>query len=362
VANKSKIIIHSLRDESGDNNNSNLLLWQLKPEFVILYDNDLSFVRALEVYHSYYHQKSLRVYLLAYTNSTDLQSYYSIIRREKNCFLRLIEEKSQMIFGQNAEGKIDTSVLTLPSQLNGCIDTKSKRSQVRRHKQTQRVIVDLREFRNSTSLPLLLYRDGINVIPVTLKVGDYILSPSLCVERKCVPDLFSSMMHGRLYDQILQMERYYETAILLIEFSKHKSFSLQNVKDIPAQISLNNIISKLVITTIHFHKLSIVWSRCPLITTKIFKSLKAKRDEPNVDDSVNVTNDAQTNEDNEDIHTPKDILGSLPGINHKNVKKILAKCESLRDVCSKSKEEIHELLGVKDGNLLYTFLHNNFFA
>lgn len=59
------------------------------------------------------------------------------------------------------------------------------------------VIVDMREFRSS--LPSLLHASGLLVLPVTLTVGDYILTPDICVERKSIPDLVSSFSSGRLY-------------------------------------------------------------------------------------------------------------------------------------------------------------------
>ena len=34
------------------------------------------------------------------------------------------------------------------------------------------------------------------------QVGDYVLSPDICVERKAVPDLISSLNSGRLYNQV----------------------------------------------------------------------------------------------------------------------------------------------------------------
>ena len=46
---------------------------------------------------------------------------------------------------------------------------------------TPKVIVDMREFRSE--LPSLLHKRGIEIEPVTLEVGDYILSPEICVER-----------------------------------------------------------------------------------------------------------------------------------------------------------------------------------
>lgn len=67
----------------------------------------------------------------------------------------------------------------------------------------------------------------MNIIPVTLEVGDYILSPKICVERKSLQDLFGSFASGRLYHQAEMMVRYYQIPVLLIEFSQDKSFSFQ---------------------------------------------------------------------------------------------------------------------------------------
>lgn len=78
-----------------------------------------------------------------------------------------------------------------------------------------------------SSLPNVLHLKGIRIIPVTLEVGDYILSPLICVERKSISDLYSSFASGRLYHQAEKMSRYYRIPVLLIEFSQDKSFSFQ---------------------------------------------------------------------------------------------------------------------------------------
>jgi hypothetical protein len=57
--------------------------------------------------------------------------------------------------------------------------------------------VDIREM--GAVLPSLIDYNGIKVVPATLTVGDYILSPKMCVERKALPDLEASFINGRLY-------------------------------------------------------------------------------------------------------------------------------------------------------------------
>jgi len=59
-----------------------------------------------------------------------------------------------------------------------------------------RIVVDAREFRSS--LPSILHSQGMILDPCTITVGDYVLSPSICVERKSISDLISSFASGRL--------------------------------------------------------------------------------------------------------------------------------------------------------------------
>lgn len=61
---------------------------------------------------------------------------------------------------------------------------------------THQIIVDIREL--GALLPSLIDAHGIQVVPATLTVGDYILSPKMCVERKALPDLEQSLANGRL--------------------------------------------------------------------------------------------------------------------------------------------------------------------
>jgi DNA excision repair protein ERCC-4 len=75
--------------------------------------------------------------------------------------------------------------------------------------------VDIREVR--AGLLSMIYNRNINIIPITLDVGDYILTPDICVERKSISDLIGSLNSGRLYKQAEAMSRHYKKPVLLIE-------------------------------------------------------------------------------------------------------------------------------------------------
>jgi DNA excision repair protein ERCC-4 len=70
-----------------------------------------------------------------------------------------------------------------------------------------RIAVDRRE--RSSSIPELLIKAGISVNFATLKVGDYIISSTIAVERKTVQDLVSSIYDGRLLIQCSELVKYF---------------------------------------------------------------------------------------------------------------------------------------------------------
>jgi ERCC4-type nuclease len=99
----------------------------------------------------------------------------------------------------------------------------------------------MREF--NSELPTVLYKRGIDLVAATLEVGDYVLSPNVCVERKALDDLTQSLNSGRVFKQVeqvsdllakrvvikfFQMLRHYENTILLIESAEKFRHKLVN--------------------------------------------------------------------------------------------------------------------------------------
>lgn len=116
-----------------------------------------------------------------------------------------------------------------------------------------RVVVDVREF--MSQLPAVLHSRGLDVAPVTLEVGDFVLTAAICVERKAIPDLISSLDSGRLFAQAQVMSKHYATPVLLIEFDPDKAFALQSAADVGTDIRASNLASKLVLLLLNFPKL-----------------------------------------------------------------------------------------------------------
>ncbi len=77
------------------------------------------------------------------------------------------------------------------------------------------IIVDIRE--RSSIITDAIESSGIKITKATLPVGDYAISERVCIERKTASDFESSLINGRLFEQMLRLKEAYMLPILLIE-------------------------------------------------------------------------------------------------------------------------------------------------
>ncbi|GAA5867416.1 hypothetical protein JCM1840_002131 [Sporobolomyces johnsonii] len=349
------------------------VLEELRPKYVVMYDPDPAFVRRIEAYRAAHQNLAIRVYFLVYKDSVEEQKYLSSIRKEKDAFVKLIHEKGSMAIPHEAEyrpGEEDPEVLrTFTSSRVG--GGKIARTE------PMKVIVDVREFRSS--LPGLLHAGKFEVVPVTLNIGDYIITPDMAVERKSIPDLIQSFNSGRLYQQCELMTAHYKQPILLIEFDEKKSFNLDTYEaSRPKTDSANaadvDLRAKLVLLTISFPKLRIIWSSSPYQTVEIFRELKENRDEPDHKKAVLVGLD----EDSGGVAAegtaqgggggeagfnlaPQDMLRSLPGVSSKNYRYLSGQVENLEALTALGLNDVQQLIGNEPGKQLHGFMHSDMF-
>lgn len=336
------------------------ILELLRPLYVIVYDSDMAFVRELEVYKAMNQGRPLKVYFLLYEDSTEASRFESSIKKENVAFENLIRQKATMTIPVDQDGRLLDASPTKATATGVTLDTRKGVGRKQAQKQMQ-VVVDMREF--GSSLPSVLHQQGMKILPVTLEVGDYILSPDICVERKSIADLFSSFSSGRLYHQAETMSRYYKYPVLLIEFSQDKSFSLQAASDIGEDIAPANIISKLSLLVLHFPRLRIVWSRSLHATADIFMALKSNQNEPDLDRAMRVGVPTEDGLIEGDIRaenfntTAVELLRRLPGVSDANYRSLMAGCKSIAEMALLSVDELAELMGGKQpARMLREFL------
>ncbi|GAA5837199.1 hypothetical protein JCM5353_001595 [Sporobolomyces roseus] len=350
------------------------ILEELRPKYVVMFDPDPAFVRRIEAYRAAHQGLAVRVYFLVYKDSVEEQKYLSSIRKEKDAFVKLIQEKGSMAIPHEAEYRPndeDPEVLRTftSSRMGGGKNASSG---------PMKVIVDIREFRSS--LPGLLHAGKFEVIPVTLSIGDYIITPDMSVERKSIPDLISSFNSGRLYQQCELMTAHYKQPILLIEFDEKKSFNLDTYEaSRPKTDSANaadvDLRAKLVLLTITFPKLRIIWSSSPYQTVEIFRELKESREEPDQnkavlvgleEDSGGIAAEGTAAGINGEVGfnvAPQEMLRSLPGVTSSNYRHLSGKVENMEELTRLDLNEVQQLIGNEPGKQLHGFItSDHFFA
>ncbi|KAM0888140.1 hypothetical protein ACQ4PT_028499 [Festuca glaucescens] len=270
-----------------------------KPSVIIVYHPDITFVREIEVYKAENPSKKLRVYFLFYEESSEAQKFESSIRRENEAFESLIRQKSLMMIPVDQSGRCIGP--TLANEPEPILSQNSVTRNAGGRKPTEKemqVIVDMREF--MSSLPNVLHQKGIRIIPVTLEVGDYVLSPLICVERKSISDLFQSFASGRLYNQVETM------------------------------ISLH-------------------------ATASIFMSLKTNQDEPDETKAMRVGVPSEDGVVGDDVRAENyntsaiEFLRRLPGVTDSNYRAMMDGCDSLADLALLPVERLAELMGSQKG-------------
>ncbi|KAM8778688.1 DNA repair endonuclease XPF [Rhynchonycteris naso] len=337
------------------------VLHEVEPRYVVLYDAELTFVRQLEIYRASRPGKPLRVYFLIYGGSTEEQRYLTALRKEKEAFEKLIREKASMVVPEEREGRNETNQDLVRGSVSTAVPTDTRKAGGQEQKGIQQtIVVDMREFRSE--LPSLIHRRGIDIEPVTLEVGDYILTPEMCVERKSISDLIGSLNNGRLYSQCVAMSRYYKRPVLLIEFDPSKPFSLIARGAFHQEISSNDISSKLTLLTLHFPRLRILWCPSPHATAELFEELKQNKPQPDAAAAMAITTDSETLPESEKYNPgPQDFLLKMPGVNAKNCRSLMSHIKNIAELASLSQDNLVSILGnAANAKQLYDFIHTSY--
>jgi DNA excision repair protein ERCC-4 len=354
----SLIIIHPY---SGDLDEH--ILEETKPRYIVMYEPDAAFIRRVEVYRSSHTDRTVKVFFMYYGGSVEEQRYLSAVRREKDAFTRLIKERANMALTLNTNANLapeESFLRTINTRIAGG-------GRLAASAEPPRVVVDVREFRSS--LPSLLHGRAMVIVPCMLTVGDYVLTPQICIERKSVRDLIGSFANGRLFNQVESMMEHYKHPMLLIEFDQNKSFTLEPFADFSAQSNTAGLAAspdlqgKLVMLTLAFPRLRIIWSSSPYQTAEIFNELKKQQDEPDPLKAVQLGLDPDQQGGDSEMRsfnqTTQDMLRALPGVNESIVMTLMLRSENVEEVANMSEREICWLIGTDVGRRVHRFFNRS---
>lgn len=124
-----------------------------------------------------------------------------------------------------------------------------------------------------------------------------------------------------------------------------------------ADYSSPTIQSKIVLLTLSFPRLRIIWSSSPYATAEIFNDLKKNTAEPDPTKAITIGADDDP-EAGAGVNTAaEELLRCLPGINGKNVKYVMSRTRNVREFCEMDIAQVQDILGVEPGKACYDFMH-----
>lgn len=330
------------------------LLYEVRPSRVILYEPDPAFVRRLELYRAIYAPPKFKPFFLYYRESVEEARFLYQVRHEKDTFTALIDKKAKLPVILDTPSDHNSGISNLLRTINTRVAGGGLKS-LTATADERSVIVDAREFKSAT-LPYTLYQKGILVIPAMLTVGDFVISPEICIERKSVADLVGSLNNGRLYQQCINMFRYYDLPMLLIEFKEVPSSSKYGAYQ---PLLDEQVRAKLDLLLLIFPKLKILWSFSPDHSTEIILSLKLLRQEPDLARALamGTTTIGDSSEQQNENTDAIDTLLQLPGVNESNVFVLTSTYNSIREISHATEEELKKLIGKECSKRLFTFLN-----
>ncbi len=207
-----------------------------------------------------------------------------------------------------------------------------------------KVIMDERE-RN----PILitgLEENGIDVERRTIPVGDYIISDRICIERKTVSDFESSLMSGRLLEQLKRLKESYSLPIIIIEGDR-EDFRLGR-----------NVIIGAMVTIYVDYGIEAILSASAGETSDIIASIaKHEQVESNREPTLKGGRRAYTT-----LHFQEYIVGNLPGIGPKLARSLLKHFKSVKRIANADVKELMEVekIGKKKATQIHGVINSEY--
>jgi len=201
-----------------------------------------------------------------------------------------------------------------------------------------RIIIDNREPRDIMEM---INSRGARVISKQLSVADYIVSDRIAIERKSRDDFESSLISGRLFDQVSKLKSLYDRPVVLIEGSS----PFERIDDRAILGALASLISdnevSVIFTKDRERTAEIVFAFArheQVLRRRYAKEFKAKK-----------------RIDGEKIKQA--MLESVYGIGPKTAETLLKRFSTIERMAKASKADLQETIGEKKGGLLWKVLH-----
>jgi Fanconi anemia group M protein len=188
---------------------------------------------------------------------------------------------------------------------------------------------------------------GISVRTGQLESADYLVSGRVAVELKKVPDFVASIIDGRLLDQVRDLKRNFEKAVVIIEGEE----DIYSVRKVHA----NAIRGMLAAIVLDFN-VPVLYTKSPRDTAGLLAVMAKREQDKDRDFSYHEKKPHSLQEQQEFL------VSSLPGIGVVMARNLLNYFGSIKKLVNASKEELQALEGVgeKISERIWTLLNEGY--
>ncbi|MGC9780181.1 MAG: DEAD/DEAH box helicase family protein [Candidatus Heimdallarchaeota archaeon] len=190
-----------------------------------------------------------------------------------------------------------------------------------------KIIVDSRE-RNSKIL-FYLKKEGIDLDFKQLECGDYVLSDRVAVEYKKGDDLLSSIIDGRLFEQLGLLTNAYQIPILLLEGFPSGGIHPEAIAGALSSFMIDFGVS--IIQTQNSEETATILKRIAM------REQKSKRRKPMIRKAMKLSNPNAS---------AIQVISSYPGINRTLASRLLESLGSVRNVINASENDLKVIDGL----------------
>jgi len=199
------------------------------------------------------------------------------------------------------------------------------------------IITDSRESKGSVKN----YLEGLGAVVKTLplKVGDFICSERVCVERKTGDDFISSIVDGRLFQQAEELKNNFAKPIILVEGNYYAGGMKESaIKSALASIILNYEIPVIMTKDEGETARTIFWlAKREQIISNVGMGIKGKKKPKRLKD------------------LQEHVISGLPGVSVVLSRRLLRKFKTISNLANAKEKELLEVDGV--GKVLAKRLH-----
>lgn len=195
-----------------------------------------------------------------------------------------------------------------------------------------KIIVDYREAKNEVFSNLKCF--DAHIIQDQLKIGDYICSDRVCIERKTVYDFIESMIDQRIFKQASDMLSCFERPLFIIEGNPQFLFLERDIHP----NAVRGILAALAID----YRIPLIWTKDAKETAHQIYWI-ARREQVNEKRSIAIRCPAKT----ENLSEQQEFLvAGLPFVNTKLSKKLLQTFKTPKRIFTAKPETLMKVEGI----------------